>query len=71
MQESKNLDDEERKIHPGTVRNTEDPRRIPLIYSCVGDVFMTGIMSDCAMNSIGDNVATPSDPSLVLAWRES
>ena len=32
---------------------------------------MTGIMSDWVMSMIEDNFATPRDPSLVFAWRES
>ena len=32
-QETKNLDDEKRKVVPGTVRNTEEPQGIPLMQS--------------------------------------
>ena len=58
-QESKNPDDDESKVDPGTARNTEEPQGIPLTQSYVGDVFMTGIMSDWVMSTIEDNLATP------------
>ena len=64
-QESKNPDDEERKVDSGIVRNTEEPQGIPLTQLCVRDTFMTGITSDWAMNMIEDNVATPRDTSSV------
>ena len=67
-QESKNSDDGERKVDPETVRNTEEPREIPLTQLYVRDVFMSGIMSDWAMSMIEDNVATPRDPSSIRAW---
>ena len=70
-QESKNPDDEERKVDPGTVRNTEEPQGIPHLQLCIRDVFMTGIMSDWVMSMIEDNVATQRYPSSVQAWRES
>ena len=70
-QESKNPDDDESKVDPGTPRNTEEPQGIPLTQSYVGDVFMTGIMSDWVMSTIEDNLATPRDPSSVQAWIES
>ena len=64
-QESKNPDDDERKVDHGTVRNTEEPQGIPLMQSYVSDIFMTGIMSDWVMSTIEDNVATPRDPRSV------
>ena len=70
-QESKNPDDDERKVDPGTARNTEEPQGIPLTQLYVSDIFMTGIMSDWAMSMIEDNLATPRDLSSVQAWRES
>ena len=32
-EESKNPDDDERKVDPGTARNTEEPQGIPLMQS--------------------------------------
>ena len=57
-QESTTPDDEERKVDPGTVRNTEEPQGIPLTQLYVREVFTTGIMSDWAMSMIEDNMAT-------------
>ena len=45
-QESKNLDDDERKVDCGTAMNTEEPQGIPLTQLYASSVFMTGIMSD-------------------------
>ena len=64
-QESKNPDDAERKVDPGTARNTEEPQGIPLMQSYVSDVFMTGITSDLVMSMIEDNMATQRDLSSV------
>ena len=63
--ESKNPDDDERKVGPGTARNTEEPQGIPLMQSYVSNVFTTGITSEWAMSTIEDNLATPRNPSLV------
>ena len=70
-QESKNPDDNERKINPGTARNTEEPQGIPLMPSYISNVFMTGITSEWAMSIIEDNLVTPRDPSSVRSWIES
>ena len=70
-QESKNPDDDERKVDPGTARNTEEPQGIPLMQSYISDIFMTGIMSDWVISIIEDNLATLRDSSLFRAWRES
>ena len=70
-QESKNPDDEERKVDPGTARNTEEPQGIPLMQSCVREGFTTGITSDWAMSTIEDNVATLWEPRSVQVWRKS
>ena len=64
-EESKNPEDDERKIDPGTTRNTEEPQRIPLTQSYVSNVFMSGIMSEWAMSTIEDNLATPKISSSV------
>ena len=47
-QESKKPDDDERKVDPGTARNTEEPQGIPLMQSYMSNVFTTGIMSEQA-----------------------
>ena len=70
-QKSKNSDDDERKVDPGTARNTEEPQGIPLMQSYISIVFMTGIMSEWLMNMIEDNLATPRVPSSFQAWIES
>ena len=53
-QESKNPEDYERKVGPGTPRNTEEPT--PLMQSYV---FMTQVTNEWAMSVIEDNSATP------------
>ena len=60
-----------KKVDPGTARNTEEPQGTPLMQSYVSNVFMTGIMSEWAMSTIEDNLATPRVPSSVRAWIES
>ena len=69
-QESENPEDDERKVDPGTARNTEEPQGIPLTQSYISNVFMTGIASEWAMSMIEDNLATPRVPRLVRAWIE-
>ena len=64
-QESKNPDDNERKVDPGTARNTEEPQGISLTQLYISDVFVAGIMSDWLMSMIEDDLATPRDPRLV------
>ena len=70
-QESKNPEDYERKVCPGTAKNTEEPQGIPLMQSYVSNVFMTGITNELAMSTIDDNSATPRFPSSDQAWMES
>ena len=70
-QESKNPDDDERKVDPGTARNTEEPKGIPLTQSYISNIFVTGITSEWAMSTIEDNLATLRVPSSVQAWIES
>ena len=70
-QESKNPDDEERKVDPGTARITEEPQGIPHLQSCIREVFTTGITNDWAMSMIEDSLATPRDPRSVQEWRDS
>ena len=70
-QESKNTDDDERKVDPGSARNTEEPQGIPLMQSYISNMFMTGITSEWPMITIEDILATPRFPSSVLAWIDS
>ena len=69
--ESKDPDDDERKVDPGTARNTEEPQGIQLMQSYISNVFTTGIMSEWVMSMIEDNLATPRVTSSVRAWIES
>ena len=69
-QKSKNPEDDERKVDPGTARNTEEPQGIPLMQLHTSNVSTTGIMSEWAMSTIEDNLANPRVPSSVLAWIE-
>ena len=39
-QKPKNPDDDERKVDPGTARNTEEPQGTPLMQSYVSNIFM-------------------------------
>ena len=64
-QESKNHDDDERKVDPGTARNTGEPQGTPLMQSYVSNVPMTGITSDWVMSTIEDILATLRFPSLI------
>ena len=70
-QESKNPEDYERKVGPGTPRNTEELQGTRLALSYVSNIFMTQVMNEWAMSTIEDNSATPRVPSLVRAWMES
>ena len=67
-QESKTPEDDERKVGPGTPRNTEEPQGTPLTQSYI---FTTQVMNEWAMSTNEDNSATPRVPSLVRAWMES
>ena len=70
-QESKNPEDDERKVDPGTARNTEEPQGIPLMQLYISNIFMTGIMNEWAMSTIEDNLETQRVTSTVRAWIES
>ena len=70
-QESKNPDDDERKVDPGTARNTDVPQGTPLMQLYISNIFTTGITSKWAMSTIEDNVATLRILSSVRAWIES
>ena len=62
-QESKNPEDNERKVDPATARNTEEPQGTPLMQLYISNAFMTGIMTEWAMSTIEDNLATPRVPT--------
>ena len=66
--ESKNSEDDERKMGPGTPRNTKEPQGTPPTQSYVST---TQVTNEWAMSTIEDNAATPRDPSSVRAWMES
>ena len=59
-QESKNPDDYERKVGPGTPRSTEEPQGTPLTQSYI---FTTQVTNEWAMITIEDNSTTPRVPS--------
>ena len=61
-QESKNPEDDERKVSPATPRNTEEPQGAPLTQSYI---FTTQVTNKWAMSTIEDNSATPSVPSSI------
>ena len=65
------LDDDERKVDPGSASNTEDPQGTPLMQLYISNIFMAGIMSERAMSTIEDNLETPRVMSLAQAWIES
>ena len=66
--ESKNSEDDERKVGPGTPRNTKEPQGTPPTQSYVST---TQVTNEWAMSTIEDNSATPRDLSSVQAWMES
>ena len=66
--ESKNSEDDERKVGPGTPRNTKEPQRTPPMQSYVST---TQVTNEWAMSTIEDNSETPRDVSSVRAWMES
>ena len=66
--ESKNPEDDERKVGPGSPRNTKEPQGTPPMQSYI---FTTQVTNDWAMRTIEDNSATPRVPSSVRAWMES
>ena len=62
--ESKNSEDDERKVGPGTPRNTKERQRTPPTQSYVST---TQVTNEWAMSTIEDNSATPRDLSSVRA----
>ena len=53
-QESKNPDADERKVDPGTARNSEKPQGTPLMQLYISNIFMTGIMKVMCQRSFYD-----------------
>ena len=66
--ESKNSEDDERKVGPGTPRNTKEPQGTPPTQSYVST---TQVTNEWAMITIEDKSETPRDLSSVRAWMES
>ena len=66
--EAKNSEDDERKVGPGTPRNTMEPQQTPPTQT---NVFTTQVTNEWAMSTIENNSATPRDLSSVQAWMES
>ena len=66
--EAKHSEEDERKVGPGTPRNTMEPQRTPPTQT---NVFMTQVTNEWAMSTIENNSATPRDLSSVRAWMES
>ena len=62
------MEDDERKVGPGTPRNTEEPQGAPPTQSYI---FMTQVMNEWAMSTIEDTSATPRDPTSVRVRMES
>ena len=58
MSESKTSEADERKVGPGTPRNTKEPQGTPLMQSYIST---TQVMNEWAMSTIEDNSATPWD----------
>ena len=66
--EAKTSEDDERKVGPGTPRNTMEPQRTPPTQS---NVFTTQVTNEWAMSTIENKSATPRDLSSVRTWMES
>ena len=66
--ESKPPEDDDRRMGPGTPRNTEEPQGTPPMQSYI---FTTQLTNEWAMSTIEDNSATPRDTSSVRSWMES
>ena len=66
--ESKKSEHDERKVGPGTPRNTEEPQGTPPTQSYVST---TQVMNEWAMSTIEDNSANLIYTSSVRAWMES
>ena len=58
--ESKNSEDDERKVGPGTPRTTKEPQRTTLTQSYVST---TQVTNEWAMSTIEYNSATPKELS--------
>ena len=57
--ESKNHDDDERKVGPGTPRNTEEPQGTPLTQLYV---FTIQVTNEWAMGTIENKSENPREP---------
>ena len=66
--ESKHSEDDERKVGPGTPRNTKEPQGTPPTQLYIST---TQVTNEWAMSTIEDNSATPRYLSSVRAWKES
>ena len=66
--ESKNSEDDERKVGPGTPRNTEEPQGTPPMQSYLSTA---QVSNKWVMSSIGHKSATRRDLRSVRAWIES
>ena len=66
-QESKNPEDDERKVGPGTPRNTEEPQGTPLMQLYV---LTTQVTNEWVISTIEDSSATPRVPrSVQHGWK--
>ena len=70
-QESKNPENDERNVGPGTARNTEEPQGTQQTQSYVGNAFMTQVTNEWSMITIEDNSATVRVTSSFRSWLES
>ena len=68
--ESKNPDDDERKVDPGTARTLKTQGTL-LTQSYVSNIFMTEIPHEWVMSTIEDKLASPTVLSSVQACIES
>ena len=55
-QESKNPEDDERKVGPGTPRNTEEPQQAPLTQSYVSNIFTTQVTNKWEGTELGSRM---------------
>ena len=66
--ESKYSEDDERKVGPGTPRNTKEPQGTPPTQSYIS---MTQVTNEWAMSTIEDKSSSPRDLSSIRSWMES
>ena len=70
-QESKNPEDDESNVGPGTPRNTTEHQGTQLMQSYASNNFTTQVTNEWAMRTIDDNSATPRVLSWFLSWINS